>query len=108
MYQNPIYICICWYSNICCSPVGVASDSYIFWIFFRLGITVPSFIIAGYVWQILGRGGEGFFAAPFPPHIREHSQKGQSYIRVNAKNTDFFQNTGFKESINMSLEKISK
>ena len=32
--------------------------------FFRLGITVPSFIIAGYVWQILGRG--SLFATPHP------------------------------------------
>ena len=30
-------------------------DSYIFWIFFRYGITLPSSIIEGYVWQILGR-----------------------------------------------------
>ena len=65
-------------------------------------------MIAGYVWQILGRGGEGFFAAPSSPHIREQPQKGQSYIRVNAKNTGFFQNTGFIESINMSLKKNSK
>ena len=27
----------------------VSRDLYIFWIFFRQGITVPSFIIAGYV-----------------------------------------------------------
>ena len=27
----------------------------IFWIFFRWGVSVPSFIIAGYVWQILDR-----------------------------------------------------
>ena len=31
-------------------------DSYIFWTFFREGITVPNFIIVGYVWQTLGRG----------------------------------------------------
>ena len=27
-----------------------------FWTFFREGITVPNFIIVGYVWQTLGRG----------------------------------------------------
>ena len=35
---------------------GVPSGSYIFRIFFRKGITVPSFIIVGYVWKILGSG----------------------------------------------------
>ena len=35
---------------------GVSRDSYIFWIFFRYGITMPSFIIVGYLWQILGMG----------------------------------------------------
>ena len=34
--------CVTWFIN--------------FWIFFRWGITVPSFIIVGYVWQISGRG----------------------------------------------------
>ena len=34
-----------------------------FWIFFRQVITVPSFIILGYVWQILGRGA---FLSPHP------------------------------------------
>ena len=29
---------------------------HFFWIFFKWGISVPSFIIVGYVWQILGRG----------------------------------------------------
>ena len=28
------------------------SDLYIFWIFFRQGIKVASFIIVGYVWEI--------------------------------------------------------
>ena len=36
-----------------------------FWVFFRWGTSVPSFIILGYVWQILGRGeGEGFASHP--------------------------------------------
>ena len=72
MHQNAIYICISWYNKICWSPVkkcwcqqksgGVSRDSYNFLIFFREGITVPSFIILRYLWQILGRG-------PFwPPH----------------------------------------
>ena len=30
--------------------------SYIFWVFFRQGVNVLSFMIIGYVWQILGRG----------------------------------------------------
>ena len=42
-------------------------------------------MIAGYVWQILGRGGEGFFASPSSPHIREQPQKVQSYIKVTQK-----------------------
>ena len=39
---------------------GLSSDSYSFYIFFRRGITVSSLIIAGYVWQILGRGWGSF------------------------------------------------
>ena len=63
MIQNAIYICISWYSKICWFLVkkywcqqnsrGVSRDSYIFWIFFGWGITVPRFIIVGFVWQIL-------------------------------------------------------
>ena len=74
MYQNAIYICISWNSNICWFPVkkcwcqqnsrDVSHDSYIFWIFFRYGITVPSFTIAGYAWQILEKG--GLFGTPHP------------------------------------------
>ena len=37
---------------------------------------MPSFIIVGYVQQILGRAGGGFFASP----IREQSQKSPSWI----------------------------
>ena len=33
---------------------GVPCYFYIFCIFFKSGISVPSFIIVGYVWQILG------------------------------------------------------
>ena len=63
MDQNLSYICISWYSKICWFLVnkywcqqnssGVSRDSYIFWIFFRWGTTVPSFIIVGYVWRII-------------------------------------------------------
>ena len=66
MYQNPVFMWISWCSKICWIPVkkcwcqlnpsGVSRDLYIFWIFFRYGITVPSFIIVGFVWRILGRG----------------------------------------------------
>ena len=84
MYQNAIYIGISWYNKICWFPVkkgwcqqnseGVSRDSYIFWIFFRQGITVPILIVAGYVWQILGSG--GLFASP----IRKQLRKCPSWI----------------------------
>ena len=71
-----IYICISWHNKICWFPVKkrwcqqkswyVSRYSYIFWIFFRQGVTMPSFIIVGYVWQILGRGGS--FCTP-PPSV---------------------------------------
>ena len=74
IYQNAIYICISWYNKICWFSVkkwwfqqnsgGASRDSYVFWIFFRYGIIVPSFITVGYLWQILGRG--ALFAPP--PH----------------------------------------
>ena len=51
----------CWCQQ---NPRGTSRDSYSFWNFFRQGVTVPSFIIVGYVWQILERG--GLFA--LPPH----------------------------------------
>ena len=70
MYQNPIYISIPWYSKTCwflakkcwCSENSrdVSHDLHIFWIFHRYGITVSSFIIVGYAWQVSGRG-------TFPP-----------------------------------------
>ena len=85
MYQNAIYICISWYSKIWWFSVkkwwcqqnsrGVSRDSNNFRIFFRWGITASSFIIAGYVWQILGRG---TFLPPSP--IREHPRKIASSI----------------------------
>ena len=66
MYQNKsisVFLAIAkfayfWWKKCWCqqSSMGVSHDSYIFLIFFRQGLTVPSFIIVGYVWQILGRG----------------------------------------------------
>ena len=53
----------------------MSRDSYSFWIFFRKGITVLSFIIVGYVWQIVGKG-EPFW----PPPIREQLRKSLSWI----------------------------
>ena len=87
MYQNTIYISISWYSKICWFLVkkswcqqnssGVSRDSYIFWIVFGWGITVPNFIV-GYLWQILER--EGLFAPlpPSPAYIREQPRKSPS------------------------------
>ena len=76
-------ISVTWYSEICWFLVkkcrcqqnlkSVSRDSYIFSIFFRKGITVTSFIIAGHVWQISGRG--SLFALPRPPHPWEAPKK---------------------------------
>ena len=90
MYENAFYICISWYSKICWFAVkkcwcqqnsrGVSRDSSIFWIFFWQGISVPGFIIVGYVWQILGR--EAFL--PLPP-ILEQPRKIPSWIGLRDK-----------------------
>ena len=81
MYLNGIYICNSWYSKICWFSVkkcwcqqnsrGVSCDSYSFWIFYGQGITVPCFIIVGYVWQILGR--ETFLRPSHPWTARKNS-----------------------------------
>ena len=71
MYQNGICFCISWFPVKTCWWLmsaylkGCVNDSHIFWIFFSQDITVPSFIIVGYVWQILGRG---IFEPPPPLH----------------------------------------
>ena len=75
MYQNPIYMCISWCSKICWFPMkicwcqqnsrDVSRGLYIFWIFLKQGISVPSFIIAEYVRRILGTGGQ---KGPPPTH----------------------------------------
>ena len=44
-----LYLYFLIYQNMVVSGGGVSRDSYIFLIFFRSDITVPSFIIAGYV-----------------------------------------------------------
>ena len=50
---------------------GMSDMIYIFFlIFFRQGTTVPSSIIVGYVWQILGRGA---FCSP----TREQPEKAR-------------------------------
>ena len=71
MFLNVIYICISWYSKICWFPVkntdvsrtqGVYHVINIVW-GTSLGKILPSFIIVGYVWEILGRG---VFLPPSP------------------------------------------
>ena len=57
-------VCISWYNKSCrflmkkcwCQQrsMGVSRYLCLFWIFFRWDITVASFTIEGYVWQILG------------------------------------------------------
>ena len=56
-----------WWKNADVSRTqGVCQVIYIiFWIFFRSGITVPSIIYVGYVWQILGKGD----LSPPPPSL---------------------------------------
>ena len=49
-----------------------------FWIFFRWGIIVSSFIIVGNVWHILGRGPFLLHRPPFLIH--EQPRKGTSWI----------------------------
>ena len=67
MHQNAISIRISWYfaafrwksANVSRNQ-GVSRDSYVFWVIFRWGITVPSFITVWYVTYFRERG--GFFA----------------------------------------------
>ena len=85
MYRYATYICISWYSKICWFPVkkcwceqnstGMSSEWCIFWIFFSQVITVPNFIIAGYMWQIIGKGGLLWGLS-----IHEQPRKGPSWI----------------------------
>ena len=88
MYQNTIYISISsvfldiakftdfrWKNADVSRTQGLCQVIHIFCIFFGEGITAPSFIIVGYVWQILGRA--GLFG---PPPIREQRRKSPSWI----------------------------
>ena len=90
MYQNTIYICISWYSKICWFPVKNADVSriqgvcHVIHMLFgsSLGkLWLPSFIIVGFVWQILGKG--AFLPIPF----LEQPQKGLSWIKLITKKT---------------------
>ena len=56
---------------------GVCHMIYIFFGSSLGKVKLSSFIIVGYVWQILGR--VGLFA---PPTIREQPRKGLSWIRL--------------------------
>ena len=55
--------------------MGVSRDSYIFSICFTQGITLPSFMIVGYVSQILGNEG-------LPSPIREKPQKSRYWVQL--------------------------
>ena len=92
MHYNTIYTCISWYTKNCWFSVkkcwcqqnsmGVSRDLCIFWIFFRYGITVPSFINVQYVWQILERGGilsPPFVSSPEKPILKRFkTQRSES------------------------------
>ena len=62
--SNEIYTCISWYNKSGWFPmknsdvIRTQAMCRVIYIFLgsSLSITVPSFIIVGYVWQILGRG----------------------------------------------------
>ena len=45
IYQNAIYICISWYSKVYWFPVKK------YWCQQKAGITVPIFVIVGYLWH---------------------------------------------------------
>ena len=63
----------CWCQE---NLTGVSCDLYIFWIFFRWGITVPSFIIARIF--VADFKEEVLFLLPFP--ISRQPQKDPSWI----------------------------
>ena len=71
-----------------------------FWIFFGWDITVPSFFIVGYVWQILGRGG---FLPPPPPSVS--SPKKAHLNRVEIKNSNKGKLLGIKIDKNLTFKK---
>ena len=87
-----------WYQQ---NSSGVSRNLYCFWIFFRQGITVPTFIILRYMWQILGRD----LFAPHPWAAR----KRPSWIGLSANYTnrvivfDHFLGLALKELIEETL-----
>ena len=97
MYQNAIYICISWYNKICWFPLKNADVSrnqglcHVIHISFwsSLGkIYLPSLIIVGYVWQIIGRG---CLFAPRPPSpIRDQPPKCPSWIGLKQNEISIF------------------
>ena len=106
-------ISVTWYSEICWFPVkkcrcqqnlkSVSRDSYIFSIFFRKGITVTSFIIAGHVWQISGRG--SLFALP-RPLIREKPQKSPSWIGLRNAFSMWVSLTTFAKHLTLDVSQV--
>ena len=69
----------CWCQH---NSRSVSRDLYIFWIFFREGITVPSSIMSGYVCQVLGRGA-------FCPH-HCYNKIDKSLWKLKKKKTELF------------------
>ena len=77
----------------------VPRNLYIFWIFFRSVITLPSFFIVGYVWQILARKA-----------IREQLRKGPSWIGLGNRHIMFPEWQEFQDAMPKlfrSFKKIS-
>ena len=64
---------------------GVSCDSHMFWILFRYVITVPSFMIIGYVWQILGT----IMWASVSSHEKTHPEIGLTVPFEKSKNVSF-------------------
>ena len=94
MYQNRIYICISWYSNICWFLVkkywcqqnsrGVSRDSYIFFNLLLVRHKCGKFHHCRICMTDFRERGP-FCPSP-PPPIREQPQKSPSWIGLNAYN----------------------
>ena len=74
-----------------------------FWIFFGWDITVPSFFIVGYVWQILERG--GFLPTPPAPSPSVSSNQKSHLNRVEIKNSNKGKLLGIKIDKNLTFKK---
>ena len=91
MSQNAVYISISWYSKICwflvkkCWCQQNSRVCHVIHIFLgsSLGITVPSFILVGYVCQIFGR--RGLFAPPPTPPLSVSAPKRLILNRVKTR-----------------------